>query len=75
MASGTVFHIIEKAARIKSGGQNIERTKLILKMRLTTQTGLNIQEYTPHSEDQPEQVNKVLEVIRGPMVGLRDFSL
>lgn len=74
MATGTIYNIIEKAAEMKSGGKNVERTKLLLKMRLTTQTGLSMQKYSPTSQDADDEVEKVLKVIRSPIIGLSNFS-
>ena len=72
---GLVHKILQEAAKRKSLTGDTSRTLLMLKMKLAVKTGLVISKYTPDSLDDPKEVEKILEVIRSPAIGLPDFRL
>ena len=72
---GAVHRILKKAARLKAIGGDEKTAMMLLQMKIGIQTGLPMAEYGPDTLDSPEDVKRVLEVIRSPIVGLKDFEL
>jgi len=48
--------------------------KRIVRVQISLKTGLNLNGYTPQSEDSEADIKKVLGVIKGPEIGLKDYT-
>ena len=72
---GAVYRILKKAARLKAIGGDEKTAMMLLQMKIAIQTGLPIAEYGPDTIDNPEDIKRVLKVIRSPIIGLKDFEI
>ncbi|MBN1797913.1 MAG: hypothetical protein JW822_05030 [Spirochaetales bacterium] len=70
---GAVAKILHDVYAALCNGQSDEVKKRILRVQISLKTGLNLKSYTPDSNDSEEDIKKILTVIRGPEIGLKDY--
>ncbi|MBN2441364.1 MAG: hypothetical protein JXJ04_08455 [Spirochaetales bacterium] len=72
---GEIFRILQDVYRVRcSNNKMSDVQKRIIRVQISLKTGLNLRDFTPESLDTPEDIQKVLNVVRGPEIGLRDYS-
>ena len=74
MRKGAVIGILNETYNQVCKGYLDDVRKRIINMQISIKTGLNLNTYNQDSEDSEEDIKKVLDVIRGPEIGLKDFK-
>jgi hypothetical protein len=74
MRKGAIHSILNKTYEQVCKGYLDDVRKRIINMQISIKTGLNLNTCTKDTEDSEEDIKKVLEVIRGPEIGLKDFE-
>jgi hypothetical protein len=72
---GAVFNILNEVYKaVCAGNQMDEVRKRIVRVQIALKTGLNMGSYGPETMDVEAEIKKVLEVVRGPEIGLKNFE-
>ena len=71
---GAVAKILHDVYAALCNGNSDEVKKRIVRVQLSLKTGLNLKSYTPDSEDSEDDIKKILTVIKGPEIGLKDYT-
>jgi len=75
MQEGTVYQLLENVYKhLGIAGDFAETKKRMIRIRLSLKTGLSINRYNLHSVDMPEDVYKIIDALKSPEFGLKDFS-
>ncbi len=71
---GAINNILNETYNQICKGYLDEVRKRIIKMQISIKTGFNLNMFSEDSSDSEEDINKILDVIRGPEIGLKDFK-
>jgi hypothetical protein len=70
---GAVNKILNDVYDALCDGQSDEVKKRIVRVQLSLKTGLNLKNYTPDSVDSEADIKRILDVIKGPEIGLKNY--
>jgi hypothetical protein len=74
VAKGAVYKILQEVYKARClGDMDIVRQRII-RVQISLKTGLNLRDYTPETEDSEEDIQRILDIVRGPGIGLRDYE-
>jgi len=71
---GAIHDILEDVYTRACTGYMSDVKKRIMRLQLTLKTGLNLGDFGPATSDKKEDIEKLLAVVRGPEIGLTDFT-
>jgi len=71
---GAVYHILNDAYKQISKGYLNDVRKRIINMQISIKTGLNLNTFNEDTNDSEDDIKKILTIIRGPEIGLKDFD-
>jgi len=71
---GAVNHILNDVCNTICTGSMDDVRKRIIRLQISLKTGLNLSDYKPDTLDQEEDIKKILDAVRSPEVGLKDYQ-
>ena len=74
MGKGEIYRILQDVYKVRCSGSMNDVRKRIIRVQISLKTGLNLRDYTPESFDSTEDIQKVLNVIKGPGIGLTEYE-
>jgi hypothetical protein len=74
VAKGTVYNILQDVYQARCFGEMDLVRQRIIRVQISLKTGLNLRDYTPETEDSEEDIQRILDIVRGPGIGLRDYE-
>ena len=74
MQKGVIYKILQDVYKVRCSGAMVEVRQRIIRMQISLKTGLNLNEYTQESMDTDEEIQRVLNVIKGSGIGLEHYE-
>lgn len=74
MQKGVIYKMLQDVYNVRCSGSMADVRKRIIRMQISLKTGLNLNEYTPETLDSEDEIQRVLNVIKGSGIGLENYE-